>query len=75
MLLQLRDFIRKSKVVSTQQLSREFHIDLSALQPMLDLWEKKGAIKKCQEKANCGSACFKCKPKQLEYYEYLLTQS
>lgn len=75
MLLQLLNFIRKYKVVSTQQLTREFRMDLSALQPMLDLWEKKGSIKKCQERVNCGSTCFKCKPQQLEYYEYLLTQS
>lgn len=71
MLLQIRDFISRQKVVSTQQLTREFHLDLPALQPMLDLWVKKGAIQKCQEKANCQSTCFKCRTQTVEYYEYL----
>lgn len=72
MLLQIRDFIRREGVVSTQQLTREFRLDLSALQPMLDLWVRKGMIRKCQEKANCQSTCFKCRIQSPEYYQYLL---
>lgn len=71
MLLQIHDFIRREGVVSTQQLTREFRMDIGALQPMLDLWERKGAIKKCQEKANCQSACFKCRMQPTQYYQSL----
>lgn len=67
MLLQIRDFINREGIVSTQQLTREFHVDLTALQPMLDLWLRKGAIRKCQERANCQSTCFKCRTSP-EYY-------
>ena len=45
MLLQIRDFIQREQVASTQQLAREFHIDEKALQPMLDIWVNKGVIK------------------------------
>ncbi len=72
MLLQIRDYIHREGVVSTQQLSREFRVDLLALQPMLDLWIKKGAIGKCEEKANCQSTCFKCKTSPIEYYQALI---
>ena len=71
MLLQIRDYICRAGVVSTQQLTREFHLDLGALQPMLDLWVKKGAIAKIQEKANCQSTCFKCRTLPIEYYQSL----
>jgi hypothetical protein len=71
MLLQIRDYIGRQGVVSTQQLTREFHIELLALQPMLDLWVGKGIIRKCQEKAHCQSTCFKCRVQSLEYYQYL----
>ncbi|WP_425169462.1 FeoC-like transcriptional regulator [Legionella sp.] len=57
--------------MSTQQLMREFHLDFPALQPMLELWVSKGVIGKCQKKANCQSACFKCGVQSLEYYQYL----
>lgn len=71
MLLQIRDYICRQGVVSTQQLTREFHLDLQALQPMLELWVGKGVIRKCQEQTNCSSACFKCRVQSLEYYQYL----
>lgn len=71
MLLQIREYIAREGVVSTQQLSRAFHMDLAALQPLLDLWVRKGAIAKCQEKENCQSSCFKCRDKAPEYYQFL----
>ena len=71
MLLQIRDYICRQGVVSTQQLTREFHLDLPALQPMLDLWIGKGVIRKCQEKANCQGTCFKCRTNAPEYHQYL----
>lgn len=70
MLLQIRDFIHREGLVSTQQLSREFQMERSALQPILDLWVSKGVIKKCQEESSCQSACFKCRTPP-EYYQYL----
>lgn len=69
MLLHIRDFIRHQGVVSTQQLTREFHLELPALQPMLDMWVAKGVIRQCQEKANCQSACYKCRVRSFDYYQ------
>ncbi|MFI4962292.1 MAG: FeoC-like transcriptional regulator [Legionellales bacterium] len=71
MLYQLRDFISREGVVSTQQLTRKFHVDNSALKPMLDLWIRKGLIKQCQEQTQCASSCFKCTSQAPEYYQYL----
>ena len=70
MLLQIRNYIHRERVVSTQQLSREFHLELPALQPMLDIWIAKGVIRKCTQSAGCKSTCFKCKTPP-EYYQYL----
>lgn len=70
MLLQIRDFIRQQKVASTQQMSREFSIDLQALQPMLDIWLGKGIIGRCEEETACRSACGKCRQPPV-YYCYL----
>lgn len=69
MLLRIRDFISSQGVASTQQLTREFKLDFSALKPMLDLWVTKGVIVQCQQPANCQSTCFKCKLHPTEYYQ------
>ncbi|MFT4059038.1 MAG: FeoC-like transcriptional regulator [Legionella sp.] len=71
MLLQIRDYICHQGTVSIQQLTREFHLELQALQPMLDMWVRKGVIRKWQEKANCQSTCFKCQVQTLDYYQYV----
>ncbi|MDI1352173.1 MAG: FeoC-like transcriptional regulator [bacterium] len=68
MLLHIRNYIWREGVVSTQQLTREFQLDVQALQPMLDLWVHKGAIRKSQEQAACQSTCFKCRD-TFEYYQ------
>jgi hypothetical protein len=73
MLLQLRDFIYREKIVSTQQLMREFKVDLQALLPMLQCWVNKGIIRQCVQKTACQSACFRCKKEPPLYYE-LFTQ-
>lgn len=68
MLLQIRNYIARERVVSTQQLSREFHLEPSALQPMLDFWLRKGIISKHAAKVQCKKACFKCQTPP-EYYQ------
>ncbi|CDZ75895.1 FeoC like transcriptional regulator [Legionella massiliensis] len=71
MLLQIREYLRRVRVASNQQIAREFHLDLQALQPMLELWLRKGIIGNCQEKSACQSRCFKCKTQPPIYYQYL----
>lgn len=70
MLLQICDYIRREHIVSTQQLSREFQLDLAALQPMLDIWVRKGIITQCKQSPQCKSTCFKCRTPP-QYYQYL----
>jgi FeoC like transcriptional regulator len=72
MLLQIRDYLRHVRVASNQQIAREFHLDLQALQPMLDLWLRKGVIERCQKKSACQSRCFKCNTQALTFYQYII---
>lgn len=70
MLLKIRDFIRRARMVSTEQLAREFHIDEQALQPMLDIWVCRGVIRLCQETMTCKSRCFRCNKKSPVFYQF-----
>ncbi|MDP3706433.1 MAG: FeoC-like transcriptional regulator [Legionellaceae bacterium] len=72
MLLQLRDYIKRGQVVSMEQLTREFHIDKQALQPMLDIWVTKGVIKPCQGMLACGRRCSSsCNVNTPVFYQWL----
>lgn len=72
MLLEIRNYLRDQKTVSNQQIAREFNIDISALQPMLDLWECKKVIQ-LYKKNNCYSVCNKCSMQNILYYQYIAT--
>lgn len=69
MLLQVCKYIRQEGVVSSQQIAREFKIDLFALQPLLDICVKKGMISKAVDALNCKSSCFKCKSDGISFYQ------
>lgn len=71
MLLQICDFVRREGVVNTQQLTREFRLDLSALHPMLELLVRRGLIQRCQDQTSCQSTCFKCQNQLIEYYQWV----
>lgn len=60
MLLEIRQYILRHGVVSTQQLARAFQLDSQALQPMLDIWVKKGVIRPGASPKNCRGGCVRC---------------
>lgn len=70
MLLQILEYLKREKVASNQQIAREFRLDITALQPMLEIWLRKGKIAGCQDKSTCQSSCFKCKTQPPVYYRY-----
>jgi hypothetical protein len=73
MLLQIREFIQRAQVVSTQQLAREFSMDEDALQAILEIWVKKKVIELCPQNITCQSSCMRCKPRAPMYYRACLS--
>lgn len=69
MLLQVRNYIQREGRVSLQQLTREFRMDESALNPLLDIWLKKGVISAHQPAKGCRSACAKCPTSAVVFYQ------
>jgi hypothetical protein len=74
MLLNLRDFIQRERVVSLQQMARAFHVDEDALRPMLDRWVSKGVISASDEKLGCQTVCMGCRIKAVVYYSWITTK-
>ena len=72
MLLQIRDFIEREQVVSTQLLAREFHVDMLALEPMLDCWVSRGVIRRCEQKIACKTSCFGCNTNEPVFYQFVV---
>ena len=74
MLLQVRDFMRREKIASSQQIARELALDPAALEPMLELWCRKGVIEPC-ESPRCGTpkkGCGQCGQTAARYYRWVI---
>ena len=61
MLFQIRDYIRREQITSNQQVARQFGLDIQTVQPMLELWLRKGVIACCQEKQLAKAAVLNAK--------------
>jgi hypothetical protein len=71
MLLQLRDYIKLKKLVSIEQISRDFKVDSSALRPMLSIWINKGFIVRQVDDSKCKVRCGSCNVKVVDYYSWV----
>ena len=75
MLLQIREFLRREKIASNQQLARMFHVDLNALEPMLEVWLRKGTLAYVPEsiRVSCSRQCTSshCQAQSIIYYRYV----
>ena len=71
MLLQIRDYLRCQKIASNQQIAREFAVDILTLQPMLDIWLRKGVIVNCQDASYCKNSCINCRQQSIKFYRFV----
>ena len=75
MLLQIREFLRREKIASNQQIARVFHVDLSALEPMLEIWLRKGVLAYAKDETQTSCAkrgtCSSCRTQSIVYYCYI----
>ncbi|MCG8709997.1 FeoC-like transcriptional regulator [Brenneria sp. 4F2] len=70
-LIELRDYVRRQKKVSLQDVSTAFHADPGVVEGMLEIWIQKGKIRFHQAAAGgkCGSCC-SCDKSLSQYYEW-----
>jgi len=71
MILALKTYFAKHKLVSTRQLSKEFMTTSLALEPMLQHWLNKGLIKPYQPCNSCSMACGGCSSPLDHWYQWV----
>ncbi len=74
MLTEIRDLIVERKIISLYNLSLYFNVDERAMEKMVDLWIKKGKIKKTEtEESSFSNKCKGCTNKtcysKMVFYE------
>lgn len=70
-LITLKQYLIQRRHVTMQNLINHFKLDPEILRDMLNLFIRKGHLKKKQKTNACGSKCIKCHPNMIEVYEWL----
>ena len=70
-LVQIKEYIKDRKLVPLQDIAFHFKTEVNTVQPMLDIWVRKGKVKKHAGNLGCQNGCCKCDPATITTYEWL----
>jgi putative ferrous iron transport protein C len=75
-LTELKQFFQANKVTTLNELAMHFDTNSNAIRDMLEIWIKKGKLRKVEDTAlgGCGK-CYTCKMIEDEIYEWLDEQA
>ncbi|MCW8862003.1 MAG: FeoC-like transcriptional regulator [Rhodospirillales bacterium] len=69
-LSQIRDYMALRGRASIGDMANHFDADMDAVRGMLDIWMRKGRVRRIESTDECGG-CSKCDPLKLEIYEWI----
>ena len=69
--IKIRKYLQQRKPATLHDIALHFRMPADAARPMLDLWIKKGKVKKHAANPGCSKGCCKCDPATIETYEWL----
>lgn len=70
-LIQIKQYLKERKFAPLQDIAIHFRADVDTVQPMLDIWVRKGKAKKHTGSLGCQKGCCKCDPATIETYEWI----
>jgi hypothetical protein len=69
--IEIRQYLQERKLATLHDIALHFRTTTEATVPMLDLWVKKGKVKRHSGSLGCNKGCCKCDPATIETYEWL----
>lgn len=68
---EIRQYLRQRGQASLADIALHFDIDPDALRGMLEVWMRKGKVRKQLATASCGSSCNQCRSSATEIYTWV----
>ncbi|GEM_PF-182666 len=69
-LASLRDYLRQRGQATLAEVANHFRIPPEVARQMLEVWLRKGRVRRRWATASCGSGCSQCDPAATEIYEW-----
>ena len=69
-LANIRDYLKQRGQCTLSDIALHFDTDADAVRGMLDVWIRKGKVKKSSATDSCGTSCQSCDPAATEVYSW-----
>jgi len=69
-LSKVSNYLKLNRRAALQDMAAVLDVNPEALRAMLARLESKGNVRRLPSGTSCGSSCSKCKPEQIELYEW-----
>ena len=69
-LSQVRDYLKQRGQCTLSDIALHFDTDADAVRGMLDVWIRKGKVRKTSGTESCGTSCQSCDPAATEVYSW-----
>lgn len=66
----IRDYLRQRGQATLSDIAMHFDTDPDAVRGMLEVWIRKGRVRKQMATSSCGSSCSQCDPARTEIYSW-----
>ena len=69
--IEIKKYLIERKIATLRDIAIHFSMETGTVVPMLDMWIRKGKLKKYDSKSVCQKGCCKCDPATIEAYEWI----
>lgn len=69
--IEIKKYLSQRKLATLNDIALHFRMTTEAVAPMLDLWIRKGRVKKHDGNLGCRKGCCKCDEAAIVSYEWL----
>ena len=69
-LANIRDYLKQRGQCTLSDIALHFDTDADAVRGMLDVWIRKGKVKRRSATDSCGTSCQSCDPAATEVYSW-----
>ncbi|MBL0715302.1 MAG: FeoC-like transcriptional regulator [Desulfosarcina sp.] len=69
--IEIKQYLIERRLATLQDIAIHFRKETDTVTPMLDMWIRKGKLKKHDGDLGCQKGCCKCDPATIETYEWI----
>ena len=69
--IDIKQYLLERKMVTLKDIAVHFRMTTNAVAPMVDLWIRKGKVRKHDSNLGCQKGCCRCDPSSIVTYEWV----